>query len=39
VPSADWLDQELDTPDFPTTEGTSASRPAALATTHPRIEA
>ena len=28
VPSADWLDQELDTPDSPSPEGTSTSRPA-----------
>jgi len=32
------LDQDLDTPDSPTTEGTSTLRPAEAAETHPRIE-
>jgi hypothetical protein len=39
VPSVDGLDQDLDTPDSPTTEGTSTLRPAETRATHPRIEA
>ena len=39
MPSADWLNQDLDTPDSPSPEGTSASRPAEPRANHPRIEA
>jgi hypothetical protein len=35
----DGLDQDLDTPDSPTTEGTSTLRPAETSVAHPRIEA
>ena len=39
VPSAGWPNQDLDTPDSPTTEGTSTPGPAATYLPNPRIQA